>query len=82
MPVIYRQQLSTIRLSLGAAQGYITTCHFQVHMLQIYIYLKECTYLYLQCLCKEYYCSLVVDFQIMGPVFLTQYTSLHLGQII
>jgi len=31
------------------------------------------------CLCKDCYCLLVVDFQTVGPVFLTQYTLLHLG---
>ena len=36
-------------------------------------------YVYLWCLCIYHYCLLVVDFQTVGPVFLTQYTLLRLG---
>ena len=66
----------------GASHRYITIYHFQVHMLKINTYLKEYKHLYLWCLCKDHYCLLVADIQMVGPVFLTKYTSLHVGQII
>jgi hypothetical protein len=64
----------------GASQTYINRCHFQVHMIQINAYLKEYMYLYLGCLYKDHYWLLAVEFKTVGPVFLTKYTSLHLGQ--
>jgi len=51
-------------------------------MTEINAYFKDYMYLYLWCLYKDPYCLLGVDFKTVGPLFLTQYTLLHLGSFL